>query len=318
VKKLKRIAWISAAVVVGLPLLLVVLALLLYEFFDRGTDTLVVGNETREYLLYVPESYEAAKPVPLVISLHGAALWPRMQRVISGWNDVADEEGFIVVYPAGLPIVAGHWLRVWRLWSGLTGSDDTAPETRFIADLIDALIAQYNIDPTRIYADGYSNGGGMANLLACRLPDRFAAIGAVAATRLSWDRCDGFKPTPLIAIHGTADDGVPYDGGTGSAFDDYEWDSIATWIGGWAQRNGCGSSPRESVVAADVQRVEYSDCASGANVVLYTVEGGGHAWPGRPSPEVFVGHVSNSINATRELWAFYRKHRRATEQRVTD
>jgi polyhydroxybutyrate depolymerase len=316
--KLKRIAWISAAVVVGLPLLLVVLALLLYEFLDRGTDTLVVGDETREYLLYVPESYDAAKPVPLVISLHGAVLWPRMQRVISGWNDIADEEGFIVVYPAGLPIVAGHWLRIWRLWSGLTGSDDSALEIRFISDLIDTLSAQYNIDPTRIYADGYSNGGGMANLLACRLPDRFAAIGAVAATRLSWDQCEGFRPTPLLAIHGTADDGVPYDGGTGAAFDDYPWDSIAAWIGGWAQRNGCGSSPRESVVAADVKRLEYSDCTSGAGVVLYTVEGGGHAWPGRPSPEVFVGHVSNSINATRELWAFYRKHRRATEQRVTD
>jgi polyhydroxybutyrate depolymerase len=208
--------------------------------------------------------------------------------------------------------VAGHWLRVWRLWSGLTGSDDTAQETRFISELIDALSAQYNIDPTRIYADGYSNGGGMANLLACRLPDRFAAIGAVAATRLSWDRCEGFKPTPLIAIHGTADGGVPYNGGTGAGTGDYQWDSIAAWIGGWVQRNGCVPSPVESVVAADVPRVEYSDCASGADVVLYTVEGGGHAWPGRPSPEVLVGHVSLGINATRELWAFYRKHRRAT------
>ena len=135
--KLKRIALISTAVIVGLPLLLVLAALALYEFLDRGTDTLVVGNETREYLLYVPESYESAKPVPLVISLHGAALWPRMQRVISGWNEIADEAGFIVVYPGGYPLVAGHWLKLWRLWSGLTGQDDTVPETRFIAELID-------------------------------------------------------------------------------------------------------------------------------------------------------------------------------------
>jgi polyhydroxybutyrate depolymerase len=301
----------------GLPALVVVLVLLLYEYLDRGTDTLVVGNETREYLLYVPKSYDAAKPVPLVISLHGAALWPRMQKVTSGWNDIADEEGFIVVYPAGLPIVAGHWLRIWRLWSGLTGSDDTAQEIRFISGLIDALSVRYNIDPTRIYADGYSNGGGMANLLACRLPDRFAAIGAVAATRLSWDQCGGFKPTPLLAIHGTADRGVPYEGGTGTGGN--QWDSIAVWIGGWVQRNNCVPFPVESVVAADVQRAEYSDCASGADVVLYTVEGGGHAWPGRPSPEVLVGHVSNGIHATRELWAFYRKHRRpTTAQRLTD
>ena len=310
----KRLALIFLAVIVGLPVLLIVGAVVSYEVVDRSSGTLLVAGETREYLLHVPESHDPATPAPLVISLHGSSLWPAMQMAMSGWNRVADEEGFIVVYPSGFPLVGGKWFKLWRLWPGLTGSDDTAVEVQFISDLIDALEAQYKIDPTRIYADGYSGGGGMANLLACRLPDRFAAIGAVAAARLTWDRCDAFEPTPLIAFQGTADELGPYEGGASThwaAPPGATWDSVAVWTAGWAQRNGCGASHVESVEAADVKRLAYADCKSGADVVLYTIQGGGHSWPGHPGPKWLVGRTTDSIDATREIWAFFREHRLA-------
>ena len=159
---------------------------------------------------------------------------------------------------------------------GYLGERRTIADIRFISDLIDALDADYNIDRTRIYANGYSSGGAMANLLACRLADRFAAIGTVATAHLSFDVCGDLQPLPLIAFHGTADSQVPFEGGTSVMSGDEPWDSVRSWTAGWAQRNGCGRTPDESAIAADVTRLEYSDCESGAIVVLYTVEDGGH------------------------------------------
>jgi polyhydroxybutyrate depolymerase len=86
--------------------------------------------------------------------------------------------------------------------------------------------------------------------------------------------------------------------------------NIPAWTATWARRNQCGTNPVESVVAADVTRVEYTHCADDAAVVLYTVQGGGHTWPGgKPLPEWFVGTTSNSIEATSQMWAFFREHR---------
>jgi polyhydroxybutyrate depolymerase len=86
--------------------------------------------------------------------------------------------------------------------------------------------------------------------------------------------------------------------------------SIRTWTSNWARRNQCGPNPVESVVATDVTRLEYTNCADGAAVVLYTVKGGGHTWPGgKPLPEGLTGFTSNGVDATSQMWAFFREHR---------
>jgi polyhydroxybutyrate depolymerase len=172
------------------------------------------------------------------------------------------------------------------------------------------LKAAYNIDPTRVYANGLSNGGGMAFVLSCTLSDRIAAVGMVAAAHLTpWSWCRDERAVPMIAFHGTADPLPPYNGGK-------TWDastafpSVPTWTSTWARRNRCGSKPVESAVAADVTRLEYTNCADAAAVVLYTVREGGHTWPGGgPLPEWLVGPNSPSIDATSEMWAFFREHR---------
>jgi len=179
--------------------------------------------------------------------------------------------------------------------------------------LIDTLEAAYNIDPARIYADGMSLGGGMAFALSCTLSDRVAAIGMVAAAQsLATGWCTDTRPVPMMTFHGDADPIVPYDGGPlGDPFNPVKpvYPAVRDWVAGWAQRNGCAASPVESTIAADVVRTEYLDCAEDAPVVLYTLLGGGHSWPGgKPPPEWRVGATTTSIDATSELWAFFREH----------
>jgi polyhydroxybutyrate depolymerase len=192
------------------------------------------------------------------------------------------------------------------------GSRSLGLDVTFISDLIDMLEAEYNIDPTRIYADGLSNGGGMSFAVSCRLSYRVAAVGAVAAAQtLPWDWCGDSRPVPMVAFHGTDDRIVPYEGGpSGDPFNPIMFPAVRDWAASWARRNRCGPNPIESAVAADVTRLEYTDCADEAAVVLYTIRGGGHSWPGgTPLPQWIVGPTSRSIDASSQMWAFFREHR---------
>jgi polyhydroxybutyrate depolymerase len=223
---------------------------------------------------------------------------------ISQWNRVADENGFIVVYPEG----TGFGPKSWEM----TGSETPShmPDVIFISQLIDKLEASYNIDNARIYANGMSNGGGMAFVLSCTLSDRIAAVGMVSAgLDPGWNWCTDDRPVPVIAFHGTADPVCLYNGGwsklAGGAFP-----SVPGFMANWSRRNRCGPNPIASTIAANVTRLRYTDCADNAGVVLYTIKGEGHQWPGgkRVAAEWMLGRYSQSIDATRQMWAFFREH----------
>ncbi|MDQ6690513.1 MAG: hypothetical protein M3Z18_08390 [Gemmatimonadota bacterium] len=305
----------AVLVVIGLPVVLVLTAgvsfyaLMSFYALNRTNGTIVSSGQEREYLLYVPRSYDRAKPTALVISMHAAALWPATQREASHWNEVADENGFIVVYPSGTTLSgSGTGVLPFRIWL-LRPEVDASANVRFISELIDRLEAAYNIDPRRIYANGFSNGGAMAFALSCRLSHRIAAVGTVSAAQdqRPWSWCADSRAMPLINFHGTADL-VPYNGGKVWA-SPRPFPSVPTWTANWAQRNRCAPNPVASVVAADVTRLEYTNCADDAAVVLYTIQKGGHSWPGgKPMPEWIVGPTSRSIDATRQMWAFFREH----------
>ena len=289
---------------IGLPPLLIVVNAASYYSANRTSGTIVTSaGQTREYILYVPKSYDRSKPTPLVISIHGAENWPSFQMNLSQWNALADEHGFIVVYPAG----EGGGPKTWFLNGRRTRSG--MPDVVFITELIDTLEASYNIDAARIYANGLSNGGGVTFALSCMLSDRIAAFGPVAAAvtlPLGW--CDGSRPAPMIAFHGTGDRFTPYNGAKVWLAPD-PFPSIPEWTANWARRNRCAPTPIESAAASGVTRLEYTDCADDASVVLYTIKGGGHTWPGGPPmPEWLVGPTSRSIDATRLMWAFFRQH----------
>ena len=304
----------AAIVIIGLPVVLlltvVVSVFVLNRKNDQTSGAIVSSGEKREYLLYVPKSYDRTKPTPLVISLHAAINWPAFQMKISQGNKAADENGLIVVYPAGTGIGSGTWF--------MEGSRNPSrmPDVRFISELIDTLEAHYNIDPTRIYANGMSNGGGMAFALSCTLSDRIAAIGAVSAAQaLPWSWCTDSTPVPMIAFHGTSDPFVAYNGAPVGWLNPAPFPNVRTWAANCARRHPCGPNPVDSAVAPDVTRHEYTNCARNATVVLYTIQGGGHQWPGgKPIPEWIVGHKSDGIDATSVMWAFFREHRLMTVQ----
>ena len=287
------------AIVIGLPLALLGAAAAWMGMEGKTNGAIVTSGVTRNYLLYVPKSYDRSKPTPLLISLHPGAARPELEMEISGWNELADGHGFIVVYPSG-----SDFPRVWPMGPRSLGRD-----VRFISDLIDKLEAEYNIDPKRIYADGMSIGGGMAFALSCRLSDRIAAVGAVAAAQmLPWEECKDPRPAPTVAFHGTTDRAAPYKGGP-SPIAPGVFPDIRDWAARAARRNQCKGDPIDTRISPSVRRLAYTNCAENADVILYTVEGAGHTWPGgKPLPEWLVGPTSRDINASNVMWEFFVQH----------
>lgn len=280
--------------ILGLLAIGVATLVILFSMANRTNGKLVTSGQVRRYLLHVPESYDGSQPVPLVISIHGFAEWPAHQAKISGWNDLADEHGFIVVYPSGT-----RFPKRWR--TNGTSMEDVI----FISDLIDKLEQQYNIDKARIYANGLSNGGGMSFLLGCRLSDRIAAVGGVAgAYALPVEDCNPPRFVPMIAFHGTADPIVNYLGQPGR--EGFSLPNISDWAAALADKHDCVLDASLLLADGKVRGVQYSNCTDGAEVVLYTVEGGGHTWPGgEPLPEWLTGITSQDIDATQMMWDFF-------------
>ena len=296
----KRLLWIAVT-------LLLIAALFVGVFaigIDRTNGKLISSGQEREYLLYVPDSYHPRNPAPLVISLHGYVEWPAHQMQLSGWNDLADEYGFIVVYPSGV-----DFPRRWRTSGRAEGEADPLIDVRFISDLIDRLEQDYTIDPARIYANGLSNGGGMSYLLGCTLSDRIAAVGSVAGAYLyPLDECAPVRPVPLIAFHGTADPIVAYAGGPSRSFD-LPFPNLPDWMAAYAARNSCEPVLLSLPAQGSVSGVHYSGCGHDADVFFYTIEGGGHTWPGGQAlPEWLVGITTQEIDATRVMWEFFQQH----------
>ena len=284
------------AATLALPALLVFADAMQFHAHNRNNGSLISSGEKREYLLYVPRTYDAAKPSPLVISLHGAGGWPAQQRDVSRWNDLADREGFIVVYPsAGRESIP----RIWHVEQG----DRLMRDVRFISDLIDTIESRYNIDRNRIYANGLSNGGGMAFALSCTMSDRIAAAGLVASAQtLPFSWCSDHRPVPMIAFHGTRDPVTPYNGGV-TWISSQSFPSIPRFVEKWARRNQCKSMKVEGHLR------QYTDCADDATVAFYTISRGGHVWPGgEPFPEWLVGKDVRDVDATRVMWSFFREH----------
>jgi polyhydroxybutyrate depolymerase len=285
----------------GIFVILIFLGWVVFKLQDHTNGTLLSAGEKRAYLLYVPRSYDPNRPTPLVITFHGFAQWPAHQMHISRWNDLAEEDGFIVVYPGGT-----RFPKRWRTNTMPDRKQDPSPDIQFISDLIDKLEAEYNIDARNIFVNGLSNGGGMSFLLSCVMAGRIAAVGIVAgALPGSWENCQPCRPVPVMMFHGTADPIVPYGGGhfrrTGTL------PAIPEWVAALAHYNGCQEAPRNLPRVGQVSGIEYTGC--GADVIFYTVEGGGHTWPGGNTiPAWIAGATNMDVDATRMFWEFFQKH----------
>jgi polyhydroxybutyrate depolymerase len=198
----------------------------------------------------------------------------------------ADEKGFIVVYPQAQGLLA-YW----------DTSSRRSLDVIFIADLLDHLHEHLNINPSRVYATGFSSGGSMAEWLACTMADKIAAVGPVAGAYSYESPCHPDRPVPVVVFHGTHDFTVPYWGGYNL------YGSVPTWIETWVKRNGCAQEPVGGYEQSLVTAQFWGKCDQHADVVLYTAEGGRHTWPGS-----MYGMANEYLDATAVIWGFFESH----------
>lgn len=285
-------------------LLLAAVLFLIYIVADRKTIKITSSGEKREYLLHIPRSYNPANPTALVITIHGFAEWPAHVMHISGWNRMSEKAGFLVAYPSGT-----GFPKHWRVMSKPGSSEGAQLEVDFITDLISHLEQTFNIDRARIFANGFSNGGGMTHVLAEEVPEKIAAIGIIAGALVyPFQNHPTHRRVPLIAFHGSADPIVPITGGPSRYFA-IPFPDIPEWMGKWAAQNGCNPTPAQIFRSAHVTGIQYEDPSHRKDVIFYTVDDGGHAWPGGLSIQKFlVGKTTAEINATELMWQFFEQH----------
>jgi polyhydroxybutyrate depolymerase len=275
------------------------------------TRSLQVDAQARSYLVHVPPKYDSANPTPVVLIFHGAGMNASMMQRFSGLNDKADEAGFMAVYPNGTG--AGPFLTFnsggveWELVK------QQPNDVTFVSQLLDDLATVVNVDPKRIYATGMSNGGMMCYRLAAEMSDRIAAIAPVAGT-MAVTEAKPKRPVPVLHFHGTEDRLVPYGGPDQRVPKFLTFKSVEDSVAAWVKLNGCREKPvvEELPDTADdgmkVTRKTYrGEC--GAEVVLVTVTGGGHTWPGRGAPFSPIGRSTRDISANDMIWDFFSRHR---------
>ncbi len=279
-----------------------------------ATDTTLAahGNEY-DVRVFVPSTFDGRAPVPVVLDWHGLGSNGTEQRLLSGYEDVAETEGFIVVHPTGLAEEGG--LASWQL---LDAPDSGRDDLAFADTLIDELIANWCIDPARVYSTGMSNGGFFTARLICERADRLAAAVSVAGTYHPPD-CAPTRPVPYIAFHGTADIVVPFAGGEsvlvadepdstqGGFFDQVMPDEFAEF----AEDADCDLDPTVTDESDEVIRYDYKGCTDDVPMTFFEVTNGGHTWPNSPVAAVIgdaLGYFTLDVDATVDGWAFMAEH----------
>ncbi|WP_150957334.1 alpha/beta hydrolase family esterase [Microbacterium testaceum] len=251
--------------------------------------SLTVAGDDRLFDVHVPADHDGATPSPLILAFAGyRAPAGELEREV-GLND----SGAVVVYPQPASSAAGTG---WQGAPYSSGADDVA----FTSALLDEVESRLCIDTARVFAAGMSNGGGFVSLLSCALPERIAAFAVVsgAVYPATNPPCPDAPPVPVIEFHGTADDVIPYDGGTRH---DARVLPVPQWLSQLATRNGCAPDPRSETVAPGVEKQTWTGCRDRGALEHYRIAGGGHVWPG-------ASGSGEQLGATRLIETFFTAH----------
>jgi len=274
--------------------------------------TLRVGGVERSYILRLPASPLAGKPLPLVLVLHGGGGNADYAERMTGFTLLAMQEGFAVAYPEGSSRLRGRLL-TWnaRHCCGYA-MENKIDDVAFIDALISHLIAEHGIDPRRVYVTGMSNGGMMAHQLGIALSHRIAAIAPVVGA-LFGDEAPAAHPVAALMINGELDRSVPFAGGPPGGRFASAWDGTPTRPASeqgsfWARANQCAPTPQLSREGS-LSRSDYR-CPAGREVTLLALADNGHAWPGGERGSPHGDAPGNTLDASTTIWQFFRRHAR--------
>jgi polyhydroxybutyrate depolymerase len=265
---------------------------------------LVVGGVTRTYLLHAGGDAKPGRPLVLVLHGLGGNGGAIERRTRGTFDRLADQFGAVVVYPQA----SGDRPR-WGAWRvGAPGAPPPPDDLGFLSALIDTFAGELAIDRKRVFAAGFSNGAYMVYRLACERPELVAAIAPVAGGMFPdvAPACRQGPPVSIIGMHGTADPIVPLDA------------SIRDGVAAWVTRDGCPATPATSRLpdndpddGTQTRVDEFAPCAAGTEVAFYTIDGGGHAWPGEDSAPLAFRHPGNTprdFDAGAVIWDFFQRH----------
>ena len=260
-------------------------------YLNTNAQAIVHDGIDREYILYIPNSYDGTSSVPLMLNFHGFGGSASQFMQEADMRSLAEANTFILVYPQGSCLDgSSHWNPC------PIGGDNksTADDVGFIESIISEISSQYTIDMERIYAAGYSNGGMMAYGLANYKSDLIAAVASVSGTMLN---CTGptSHPMPVIHLHGTSDAVVSYNGSN-------DWNSVQSTLDYWTSFNNTISTPTINTDNTGGMTIEHYSFEQGDNSVSvehYKYIGGDHVW----FNELYQGQ-----NASELVWNFMSKY----------
>jgi polyhydroxybutyrate depolymerase len=266
------------------------------------------GGLTRTYYIHIPQSYNKQQAVPLMLAFHGSSATGKSLAQESHFNTIADAGGFIVVYPDG-------YQEQWADGRGTTPPEQAGVnDVEFVSDLIDKLTSELTVDKSRIYVTGMSNGGIFSERLACELAGKITAIASVSGTMAAntSQQCQPARPIPVMLFMGTNDTSVPFGGGEVDRNQGLNLSADDT-IQQWVTYNDCSTTPMVTPAppapndGTSVLKSHYGSCKDHADVVLYTIEGGVHAWPGSGNTTQTSGQ-SSYLDASQVIWKFFEHH----------
>ncbi len=298
----------------SLPATWLALALTLGMASAQGPSvtTMSYDGYAREYYLHVPDGLNGE--APLVIVLHGRGGTGAGMAALTGFDEVADAYGFVVAYPSGIS-------QQWNYVEGIEGYDLTVGDLDFLTALVEEIASTHPVDLKRVYVAGFSNGGFMAQRVACAATGVFAAYASVGAAGFGGQPriCEDPGPASLLFIHGTHDEVVPFQGmvqqtpmGPVTVLA-----SVEQTMAFWSDKLSCGTvidsvaMPRGGASPeTQVSVLRYMNCPAGHELILAVVLGGGHNWPGRAGllPANVAGNVNLDLDASEFIWQFFARH----------
>ena len=291
---------------------------------DSGTFSddlnLRTGTYQRHFLMHIPEGYIGSRPCPLVVVLHGAFSTGREMEKWTGWSQLADREGFIVIYPEGIGILG--FLQHWNAGHccGKAAEDDWN-DVSFIQEAIEGMRKQYAIDTRRIYMVGFSNGGMLAYRFAAERSSQLAAVasvsGAIGSTAApdqpEWRMPVPEHPVPVLIIHGSSDETVPFAGGKPlDRKSTRGYRSVSDAVEFWKTANKCVAGPvRKDTFGGVVTEETWTDAGDRNEVRMYRISNWGHQWPGGQfTSELPANDPRKEFDAAQIIWRFFQRYPR--------